>query len=376
MKSFMRKIKAKLFNFHNPIPSDIAAFKEDLHKISELEIDDYKRSFYQYKIREKYGDCKFILIRKVTYYIMGHLFYFYVIVKSKRKIDLEKKDVVYYKISNNKDILPGEFKNAYQFSFGQNFYWDNNTKYIFNKMKIVSYNDWSYLFETLFSLANYSYIINKYQPLKIVTTYESSCASSILTILCSKNNIEHIDFMHGEKLYSHLNTLAHFNKIYVWDEYYVKLYNRLLFKYDDISVFNPWLNKKGEGLFNYERDICFYLNYESKESLGILADVINKLVLKGLKVMIRPHPSQIEEILKKNIIKIDYIENPKDISIFDSINKTDKIVSRFSTVLFQAYSMNKKIVIDNVSDIEQYNKLKEVGYIMIEKEHELLSDIL
>ena len=88
MKSFMRKIKAKLFNFHNPIPSDIAAFKEDLHKISELEIDDYKRSFYQYKIREKYGDCKFILIRKVTYYIIGHLFYFYVIVKSKRKIDL------------------------------------------------------------------------------------------------------------------------------------------------------------------------------------------------------------------------------------------------------------------------------------------------
>jgi hypothetical protein len=235
MKSFMRKIKAKLFNFHNPIPSDIAAFKEDLHKISELEIDDYKRSFYQYKIREKYGDCKFILIRKVTYYIIGHLFYFYVIVKSKRKIDLEKKDVVYYKISNNKDILPGKFKNAYQFSFGQNYYWDNNTKYIFNKMKIVSSNDWSYLFETLFSLANYSYIINKYQPFKIVTTYESSCASSILTLLCSKNNIEHIDFMHGEKLYSHLNTLAHFNKIYVWDEYYVKLYNRLLFKYDDIS---------------------------------------------------------------------------------------------------------------------------------------------
>jgi len=122
--------------------------------------------------------------------------------------------------------------------------------------------------------------------------------------------------------------------------------------------------------------MCFYLNYESKESLEILADVINKLALKGLKVIIRPHPSQIEEILKKNIIKIDYIENPKDISIFDSINKTDKIVSRFSTVLFQAYSMNKKIVIDNVSDIEQYNKLKEVGYIMIEKEHELLSDIL
>lgn len=109
--------------------------------------------------------------------------------------------------------------------------------------------------------------------------------------------------------------------------------------------------------------------------LEILADVINKLALKGLKVIIRPHPSQIEEILKE-YNKIDYIENPKDISIFDSINKTDKIVSRFSTVLFQAYSMNKKIVIDNVSDIEQYNKLKEVGYIMIEKEHELLSDIL
>ena len=51
MKSFMRKIKAKLFNFHNPIPSDIAAFKEDLHKISELEIDDYKRS-YRFVLRK------------------------------------------------------------------------------------------------------------------------------------------------------------------------------------------------------------------------------------------------------------------------------------------------------------------------------------
>ena len=90
------------------------------------------------------------MIRKVTYYIIGHLFYFYVIVKSKRKIDLEKKDVVYYKISNNKDILPGKFKNAYQFSFGQNYYWDNNTKYIFNKMKIVSSNDYQYLLKTLF----------------------------------------------------------------------------------------------------------------------------------------------------------------------------------------------------------------------------------
>ena len=28
MKSFMRKIKAKLFNFHNPIPSDIKHLKK------------------------------------------------------------------------------------------------------------------------------------------------------------------------------------------------------------------------------------------------------------------------------------------------------------------------------------------------------------
>ena len=49
--------------------------------------------------------------------------------------------------------------------------------------------------------------------------------------------------------------------------------------------------------------MCFYLNYESKESLEILADVINKLALKGLKVIIRPHPSQIRRNFKKEYNK-------------------------------------------------------------------------
>lgn len=375
MLKIVRKIKKNIFDCHDPIPNDMELFSNDLNKISQIHIDDYQRSYYQYMLREKYGDCKSKYFRKFVYYTIGHLFYFYLIVKSKRKLNVEEQTVVYYKISNNRDIIPPEFKTAFVVNMGKNFYFDYNAKIIFKKIKKLSLGDWTYLFEVLYSLSNYAYILNKHKPKRIITTYESSCSSSVLTLLCNMSNVEHIDFMHGEKLYSHLNTLAHFNKIYVWDEYYIDLYNRLQFKYDDIIVLNPWINKEKSDL-SIEKDICFYLNYETQNSLNEFSKIINKLTLRGINVMIRPHPSQYEDIIKMNIIDRKLIENPFSVSIFDSINQTEKIVSRFSTVLYQAYSMNKEVVIDDVTNTEQYSQLKDAGYIMIQKKHMLLSEIL
>ena len=46
---------------------------------------------------------------------------------------------------------------------------------------------------------------------------------------------------------------------------------------------------------------------------------------------------------------------------------------QYSTVLYQAYSCRKHIVIDDITSEQEYKKLREQKYIMLNKEHLLLS---
>ncbi|MDY0388719.1 MAG: hypothetical protein RBT65_16670, partial [Methanolobus sp.] len=75
----------------------------------------------------------------------------------------------------------------------------------------------------------------------------------------------------------------------------------------------------------------------------------------------------VERIFKDFVLDIE-----TDISA--SINRTTCVVSLYSTVLFQSHFINKKVIIDNLSDINKFNKLLDLKYIMLNKEHTLLSD--
>ena len=56
-----------------------------------------------------------------------------------------------------------------------------------------------------------------------------------------------------------------------------------------------------------------------------------------------------------------------DVKTQDSINNSEYIVGTATTVLTEAYYGGKKILIDDVTDKEEYESLKSRKYLMLDK---------
>ena len=103
---------------------------------------------------------------------------------------------------------------------------------------------------------------------------------------------------------------------------------------------------------------------------------MEKLRLKtGYKGKIRCHPVYTPQKIKNKIPKemLDEEEN-----IYHSIVKSNYLISKYSTVLYEAFVMKKGIVVidDITKGIEKYNSLKELGWISGYKPHLMLSKII
>ena len=103
---------------------------------------------------------------------------------------------------------------------------------------------------------------------------------------------------------------------------------------------------------------------------------MDELRLRGCPVAIRPHPryTNLDEI--KNYAPEIELENYKMLSIEQSLKRVEYAVSVYSTVLNQAYNNGIGIVLDDVSDPDKFARLRERQYIMLNKPHELLSELL
>lgn len=80
-------------------------------------------------------------------------------------------------------------------------------------------------------------------------------------------------------------------------------------------------------------------------------------------------------LLKRYLLFAD-VEDTTQISIEQSLLQSGAAISLYSTVLNQALCNSIPIIIDNMSNPENFNKLKELGYVCLYKEHRLLSEVL
>lgn len=94
------------------------------------------------------------------------------------------------------------------------------------------------------------------------------------------------------------------------------------------------------------------------------------------KISVRPHPRYSDIELVKRMFPFANVEDTKSISIEQSLLQSGAAISLYSTVLNQALCNSIPIVIDNVSNPENYDKLKRLGYACLYKKHKLLSEIL
>ncbi|WP_332843459.1 hypothetical protein, partial [Paraclostridium bifermentans] len=208
----------------------------------------------------------------------------------------------------------------------------------------------------------------------ILVNSEYTFTSSILTLYCRSNNIEHINIMHGEKLFNIRDSFCEFDRFYIWDEYYKHLLTKLNMPEKQFIVSTPKIKKYGINKKYNHLNVKYYLQLETDQELEKISSKLKELKVLGYNVFVRPHPrysdlKKIESIF--NGIKIENL----DTSIEESIDSTNYVISKFSTVLYEAYLRNKNIVIDDISNEKLYEDLKNYEYIMISKEHTLLSDI-
>lgn len=233
-----------------------------------------------------------------------------------------------------------------------------------------------FVFKCSYKIALYSNMIKRYNPNAIVVFNEYSYTSSILTFLCEKHKIKHIDVMHGEKLYYIRDSFFRFSETYVWEPYYIKLFEKLKAPIDQfINEIPPFMSfiPSDHLIPNYAPDFTYYLAMFSEHEIKNIVDSVKFANGLGKKVMFRPHPRYSDLKLLRKYVPEDNIEYPDKINIMESLANTHCAIGVYTTVLNQAYHINKQIIIDDINFPHIYEKLQELEYSLISRSVDVLS---
>ena len=374
--NFLRKIDSKMqVSTREEFRTDVPLQKKYLYKLPEPK-DNIERSYFQYlcqrynkvqktKIIEAVGSGLVYPIIKVVLSLCRS-------AKSKRAAS-----AVFLPDGKTLDVVPEQLKKEFQ-----EIEIENNRHYALTKadclyLKTIEKRykkDKSFLLKAMVKIARYSYLIRKWRPKALIVCNEYSFTSSIMTEYCNRNNVELINVMHGEKLFSLKDSFFRFNKCFVWNEYYIGLFKKLRSKCDEYVIALPdsmiILNDENDKSVDY----TFYLQDESPEVLRSVVSIMEKIQGAGNTVSIRPHP-RYTDIKMLNNITVLPVEG-KEVSIEESLRRTRHAISFCSTVLNQAYFNKIPIIIDDITRPDEYEKLMQMEYIMLNVKHELLSNII
>lgn len=232
-------------------------------------------------------------------------------------------------------------------------------------------------FKCMVKVAMYRPMINTYAPKAIIVSEEYSFTSSLLSAYCKSLGVEHINVMHGEKLYYIRDSFFHFDRCYVWDGFYRKLFCALRaepaqFRVELPAAMQPW--EKGDT--PPEIDLTYYLQAESPAQLQRIAGVLHTLAQQGMVIAVRPHPLYSDRAAVEKLFSFCLIEDNAALDIRTSVLRTRRAASLYSTVLMQAHISGTVPVIDDLTSPEHFAQLQDLKYIMLDKPHQLLSEIV
>ena len=218
-------------------------------------------------------------------------------------------------------------------------------------------------------------VIDACQPKALICSEEYSFTSSVLTAYCQQMGVEHINIMHGEKLFYIRDSFFHFDRCYIWDEGYRKLFTALRADPTQFCValppdLQPWDATGIEKTVDY----TYYLQAEDGETLKKIASALRTLREQGNVVAVRPHPLYSDLAQVRELFHGCLIEDKANTDIRTSILRTRHVISAYSTVLLQAYTNGVPIVIDDISNSGHFQHLRELQYQMLSVEHTLLSE--
>lgn len=338
-------------------------------------IDDFERSFFQYKCQMHLEKGFSILLNLASLLLL--LYYFR--IKKNNVIAENHKDVISTETEKNINRFPvevyNEFGDIYSASYIGKFFDESDRKFYSDLVKKYPAS-WYFQLKCLIKLQYYSFLIHTYSPKVIVTCNEYSFTSSMLTAYCEIKGIKHVDVMHGDKMFYIRDSFFRFHKMFVWNKHYIRLFEELKANQNNYVISIPESFTVDCACFSPVNDYTYYLQIDTKKQLIDLEKNLRVLKERGYSIAIRPHPIASNIELVKEIF-MDYdIEDGNDISIEQSIRNTNCLISLYSTVLFQGFCSKKEIIIDDISKREVFESLREMEYIGLSLPHKLLSDVI
>lgn len=373
-----KQIYKKILSKKDPLFKISVEKQNQILKIFPDPIDDIERSYYQYLCQTQ-GLSKIynLMFNFVSFFL--YIFYFY--IKSNDKInDSEVEKAIFIGYNDNYSCIPKELFDEYK-SIKQTeitgFILTKQDKLLINKISKRHQLSYYFLTKILLKIGIYRNNIEKYNPDIIIVTSEYSFTSSVLTLFCENNLIEHIDIMHGEKLLYIRDSFFRFNRVYVWDQYFIDLFIELRADKNNFIVAKPpsqekWINDS----VSKEIDFTYFLQNQQKKELLKIHTILKELKTYGNVVSVRPHPTYSNMKLIRSIFFDLIIEDISKISIEYSILRTRNVISLFSTVNRQAYNNNISFILDDISDKKKFSQLVDLKYFFINHNSKILSEYI
>ena len=339
--------------------------------------DNIERSFLQYK-------CQMFIVGASHYLLnlaAGIYYPFkYFTIHHKFPEKKEKTPAVFCTFDLFENILPdelfSEFGKIVKFDYSLNYSLNKNDRAFLREIAKRYPCRWHFRLKCLLKIAMYRYVLDSFQPKAIISSSEYSFVSSVMTEYLHRNGIEHINVMHGEKLFFIRDSFFSFDRYYIWNDSYKKLFESLRADVSCLKTAIPPVLRLPKTEEEPIYDFTFYLQNESAGEVEKLVSVCKLLSEKGYNISIRPHPTY-TKISKEQLASSKIaVEKNSEISIEKSLRQTKCAVSLYSTVLLQAYSNGIAFVIDDITRPALYEQLKGLSYIGFSLEHRLLSDIM
>lgn len=339
--------------------------------------DDIQRGYFQYKCQMRFNKPAITLLVNLGSF---PLLLFYLINSGNKNIAVVDAQNIFFANGMPENIIPDVLrKNIGEIEVindKKESLTKDDKKFIRSIWKRYPFS-FQFIVKCLLKVRYYSYEIQRVKPRKIIVCNEYSFTSSVLTRYCEERGIKHINVMHGEKIYYMRDSFFRFHECYVWDEYYRELFKQMRAEPSQFKVaVPPSLKFPKVEETHKSKQYTYYLGWESGEKLRIIVRAMEELRKSGLEVAIRPHPRYTDLNEIKSCAPEIEIEDYKALTIEQSLRRTENAISVYSTVLNQAYNNGIGIVLDDISDREKFKRLGERQYIMLNKPHELLSELL
>lgn len=339
----------------------ITSFKEPAN--------DYERSYFQYKCQQCFrAGWKKCLFHVLSFIILPFLLVGLLLTRVFRT-KTKKLDAI-GSMKGCKKVVPDSLQKEFQIDYDN---WMNgfslNLRDVLFIVKVIIKTPFApyFVLKTAIKVAAYSDMTYRFQPRAFIVNDEYSFTSSLMTLYSNMHGISQIDVMHGEKLFYIGDGFFRYDRCYVWDAYYRTLLIKLRAEKHQFIIEQPEAVKIIITDALDHQKYAKYTYYLQKYNEGELQSIVKSLSfaeIEGERVKFRPHPLYSNVNLLKKYVKASNIENPKEVTLEESIANTDIVIGYYSTVLYQAYLVGKKVMLDDVTFKEGYMKLKEHDYIM------------